>query len=115
MTQRQSFGVLIAHGVIALALITAASVLAGLHVLDASAVTAIFGAVIGFVGGAGISQGAAIINGGPKPDMTKLAQVDPAALSMLLAKNQPAPVVAPAAASSISDPAAAAPVAPQAA
>jgi len=77
MTQRQSFGILIAHALIALSLIGAAATLAALHVLDASAVTGIFGAVLGFAGGAGISQGAAIINGGPKPDYGKLAKADP--------------------------------------
>ena len=87
MTQRQSFGVLVAHALIALALIISASVLAALHVLDASAVTAIFGAVLGFAGGAGIAQGAAIINGGPKPDLTKLAATDPEAVARLLGKQ----------------------------
>jgi hypothetical protein len=78
--------VLIAHGLIALALITTTTVLGALHILDASAVTAIFGAVLGFAGGAGISQGAAIINGGPKPDMRLLGQTDPATLAAYLTK-----------------------------
>lgn len=89
MTQRQSFGVLIAHGVLAALLIVAASVLAALHVLDASAVTAIFGAVIGFAGGAGISQGSAIINGGPKPDWTKMVESNPELAARMLSRQVP--------------------------
>jgi hypothetical protein len=72
MTQRQSFGVLIAHVLTALALIVAGSVLAAMHVLSGEAVTGLFGAVLGFVGGASVSQGASIINGGPKPDLNRL-------------------------------------------
>ena len=85
MTQRQSFGVLIAHALIAMALIGAAASLGAIGVLDAAAVTGIFGAVLGFAGGAGISQGAAIINGGPKPDYGKLAQADPQVFAQNLA------------------------------
>jgi hypothetical protein len=68
-----------------MALIGAAATLAALRVLDAAAVTGIFGAVLGFAGGAGISQGAAIINGGPKPDYAKLAQADPETFAANLA------------------------------
>lgn len=86
MTQRQSFGVLIAHGIIALALLASAAALCALGKIDAAAFTGLAGAVLGFAGGAGITQGQAIINGGPKPDYTKLGQSDPDALARLLTK-----------------------------
>lgn len=73
MTQRQSFVVLAMHSAVAVMLIAAACVLGALGVLSGEAVTGIFGAVLGFVGGAGITQGQAIINGGSKPDLTRLA------------------------------------------
>lgn len=87
MTQRQSFGILVSHALIALALITTTTVLGALGTLDASAVTAIFGAVLGFAGGAGIAQGAAIINGGTKPNLQLLAESDPATLAAYLTKQ----------------------------
>lgn len=92
MTQRQSFGVLIAHGVIALALLASAALLCALGKIDAAAFTGLAGAVLGFAGGAGITQGQAIINGGPKPDMTKLAQSDPDTLARYLTKPGDAPL-----------------------
>ena len=103
MTQRQSFGILVSHAVIALALIATTTVLGALGTLDASAVTAIFGAVLGFAGGAGIAQGAAIINGGTKPDLLKLSASDPATLAAYLTKEPREPGPAPATAEAPGD------------
>ena len=65
MSGRQSLYVLGFHGAIAFACVVCATVLGWQGTLDASAITAIFGAALGFAGGAAASQGSlgAAING----------------------------------------------------
>lgn len=84
MTQRQSFYVLVAHLIVTIAVLIAATVLCGIGKLDQNAVVALFGAAIGLLGANGQSLGSAVINGGPKPDYNKLSQSDPAELSRVL-------------------------------
>lgn len=74
MTQRQSFALLIAHMLLALGILAAATVLCAIGKLQADAVIALFGAAVGLLGGNAQSLGQAAINGGPKPDLTKLAE-----------------------------------------
>ena len=96
MTQRQSFGTLIAYVTLILAAVACATALCALGKIDSAAAMAVLG---GAVTGAAVlvnSTAAAAINGGPKPDMTKLAVSDPQALASLLAKH-PTPAPAPAA------------------
>lgn len=77
MTQRQSFYVILIHAAVGVVIIVAAAVLTGLHDLEPAAFTAILGTVAGMVGLSGIQFGQAALNGGPKTDMVKLAQVSP--------------------------------------
>lgn len=86
MTQRQSFGVLVMQGMIALAVIASVSVLGWAKVLSGEAVTGIIGAVLGLAGGASVAQSASIINGGPKPDWAKLAGTNPELIAQMLSK-----------------------------
>lgn len=88
MTQRQSFAVLVAHSVVAIAILIAATVLCYAGKLSADAVVALFGAAIGLLGANAQSLGSQVINGGPKPNYDKLAVSDPAALSAMMASQQ---------------------------
>lgn len=65
MTGRQSILILAFHGAIVTVLVIAATVLGFHGTLDASAVTAIFGAALGFAGGTASSLGSlgAVVNG----------------------------------------------------
>lgn len=63
MNGRQVMLVSLIHLAIALAVITAATVLCALHDLDAEAVTALYGAAIGLVGGSGAGLVSAARNG----------------------------------------------------
>ena len=109
MTQRQSFGILIANGVVAVLIIVGAVVLCGIGKIDAAALTGLLGSAIGAVGVLGNSLGSASINGGPKPDLTRLAATHPEAVSQLLSKlSHPTPTPAAAPTASVAgDPSAA--------
>lgn len=85
MTQRQSFAVLVVHGVVALAILLAATVLCYAGKLDASALVGLFGTAIALLGVNGAQLGSQIVNGGPKPNYDKLAKSDPAELGRVLA------------------------------
>lgn len=74
MTQAQSFRLLIAHMAVALGILAGATVLCAIGKLQSDAVIALYGAAVGLLGGNAQSLGQAAINGGPKPDLTKLAQ-----------------------------------------
>ncbi len=84
VTQRQSFAVLIAHMVLALAVLLSATMLCYSGKLDASAVIALFGAAVGLLGGNAQTLGASIVNGGPKPDYKQLAQTNPEELTRIM-------------------------------
>lgn len=85
MTQRQSFAMLVAHSLVAVAILIAATVLCMAGKLDASAVIALFGAAIGLLGANGQTLATQVVNGGPKPDYNKLAITDPSELARVLA------------------------------
>ena len=89
MTQRQSFGTLIAYVALILSALGSATTLCALGKIDAAAATAVLGGAIGAAAVLIQSTSTAAINGGPKPDLSKLAGSDPYALQMLLAKNNP--------------------------
>lgn len=89
MTQRQSFGTLIAYVVLILSALAAGTTLCALGKIDAAAVTTVLGAALGAAAVLIQSTATAAINGGPKPDLSKLAISDPYALQMLLSKQQP--------------------------
>lgn len=93
MTQRQAFVALIAQSVVAIAVLVCATVLSASGHIDASAVTALFGAAIGLVGPATVSLGARAMNGGPQPDYATLARVAPHLLPQAHI-TPPAPVAA---------------------
>jgi hypothetical protein len=82
MTQRQAFVTLIAQSGLALAALVCATVLAAMGRIDGAAVTAIIGTAIGLVGPSTVSLGTAAINGGPRPDLSKLAASSPEASIM---------------------------------
>lgn len=89
MTQRQSFGTLIAYVVLILSALGCATLLAVMDKIDSAAVMGILG---GAVTGAAVlvhSTAQAAINGGPKPDLTKLAASDAAAVQAIVAKQPP--------------------------
>lgn len=88
MTQRQAFATLIAHSVVALAILIAATVLCYATKLSADAVVALFGAAIGLLGANAQTLGAQVINGGPKPNYDKLAQSNPSELERVLAAQR---------------------------
>lgn len=73
MTQRQSLTALLAQSLLAGAALVCATVLAAMSKIDGAAVTAIIGTAIGLVGPSTVTLGAAAMNGGPRPDLTKLA------------------------------------------
>lgn len=79
VTQRQSFLVLIVYAVVVLAIITAAAVLCALSKLDAAAFTALVGTAVGVIGIHGAQFGTSALNGGPKADMTRVAEAQVAA------------------------------------
>jgi hypothetical protein len=85
MTQKQAFATLLAHSVVALAILIAATVLCYAGKLSADAVVALFGAAIGLLGANAQTLGGQVINGGPKPNYDKLAQTNPAELERVLA------------------------------
>lgn len=94
MTQRQSFAVLVVHGLVAVAVLTAATILCYAGKLDSGAVIALFGTAIGLLGANGQTLATQAINGGPKPDYNKLATTNPAELERVLAGQRgevPAP------------------------
>lgn len=91
VTQRQSLAILLAQTVVAVAVLTAATVLAALDKIDGAAVTAIYGAAIGLVGPATVTLGSAMINGGPKPDFAQIARSSPEAAVALAAHANPNP------------------------
>lgn len=100
MTQRQSFAVLVVHALVAIAVLSAATVLCYSGKLDSSAVIALFGTAIGLLGANGQALATQAINGGPKPDYNKLAQSNPAELERVLAGQRgatPGPTPPPAA------------------
>lgn len=76
--------VLLAHMLVALGIITAATVLCAIGKLQSDALIALYGAAVGLLGGNAQSLGAAVINGGSKPDLTKLAESSPAALQQVM-------------------------------
>ena len=65
MSSRHTVYILGVHGAIALAIVVSATVLGVQGTLDSSALTAIYGALLGFVGGAASSIGSlgAAVNG----------------------------------------------------
>lgn len=85
MTQRQSFAVLVVHGLVAVAVLAAATLLCYSGKLDSGAVIALFGTAIGLLGANGQTLATQAINGGPKPDYNKLAQSNPLELERVLA------------------------------
>jgi hypothetical protein len=88
VTQRQSLAVLLAQSVVAIAVLTASTVLAAMGKIDGAAVTAIYGAAIGLIGPATVTLGSAVINGGPRPDYRQLANASPEA-AVALASHVP--------------------------
>lgn len=90
VTQRQSLVVLLAQTVVAVSVLIASTVLAALDKIDGAAVTAIYGAAIGLVGPATVTLGSAMINGGPKPDYSQLANSSKEA-AVALAQAAPGP------------------------
>lgn len=86
MTQRQSFYVLVMQGIIALAVVSSVSLLGWGGVLSGEAVTGVIGAVLGLAGGASVAQSSAIINGGPKPDWTKLVESNPELAARMMSR-----------------------------
>lgn len=88
MTQRQAFATLIAHSIVALSILIAATVLCYAGKLSADAVVALFGAAIGLLGANAQVLGGQVINGGPKPNYDKLAVSDPQALAAMMAMQQ---------------------------
>lgn len=78
---------MIAHMILALSVLVAASILCAIDKLDSSAVIALFGAAIGLLGGNAQSIGTAVINGGPKPDYRMVAQVAPEQLAAIVAAS----------------------------
>lgn len=106
MTQRQSFAVLVVHGLVAVAVLAAATLLCYSGKLDSGAVIALFGTAIGLLGANGQTLATQAINGGPKPDYNKLAQSNPAELERVLAGQRgespdPTPPAASAAAAAL--------------
>lgn len=89
MTQRQSFGTLIAYVVLILSSLAASTVLAALGKIDSAAVMTVLGGVSGAAAVLIHSTATAAINGGPKPDLSKLAVSDPQALERMMAKASP--------------------------
>lgn len=89
VTQRQSLAVLLAQSLVAVCVLTAATVLGALDKIDGSAVTAIFGAAIGLVGPATVTLGSAVINGGPRPDYKQMINSSPEAAVALASATPP--------------------------
>lgn len=59
--------------IVSLAILAAATTLCAIGKLQSDAVIAIYGAAIGLLGGNAQSLGSAAINGGPKPDLNRMA------------------------------------------
>lgn len=74
MTQGQSFRVLIAHMFVSILILAGATTLCALGKLQSDALIAIYGAAIGLMGGNAQSLGTAAINGGPKPNLDRMAE-----------------------------------------
>jgi hypothetical protein len=89
VTQRQNLAVLLAQAGVILAVLIAATVLCGMDKIDGAAVTAVYGAALGAVGVTTMSLGNAAINGGPKPDLNKLAESSTEASVILAHKQAP--------------------------
>ena len=93
MTQRQSLAALLAQVGVAFAVLAGATVLCAMGKISGESLTALYGAAIGLASAGAATTAAAAINGGPKPDLTKLAVSNPAmAERMVTAQPQPAPV-----------------------
>lgn len=69
--------VIIAHMVMGIAVLTGATVLCALGKLQSDSLVVLYTAAIALIAGNAKSLGDAAINGGPKPDLTKLAESDP--------------------------------------
>lgn len=89
VTQRQSLAILLAQTAVAVAVLTAATVLGAMDKIDGSAVTAIFGAAIGLVGPATVTLGSAVINGGPRPDYKQIVNSSQEAAVALASATPP--------------------------
>ena len=94
MTQRQSLAALLAQVSVGFAVLAGATVLCAMGKIDGSALTALYGSAIALASTAAAATSAAAINGGPKPDLTKLAETNPAMAERITSQQaQPAPVV----------------------
>lgn len=91
MTQRQSLAALLAQVVVALAALVGATVLAGLDKLNGEAIAVLYGAALALAGNAARDTAQAAINGGPQPDLTKLAEASPAIAERLAEHHLPPP------------------------
>ncbi len=91
MTQRQSLAALLAQVAVAFAVLAGATALCGIGKISGESLTALYGAAIGLASAGAAATAAAAINGGPKPDLTRLAESNPAmAERMTSGQTQPA-------------------------
>lgn len=92
MTQRQSLAALLAQVGVSVAALVGATVLCAMGKLEGEALVALYTAALALASTGAAATARQAINGGPKPDLTKLAQTHPEMVERMSPPSQPQPV-----------------------
>lgn len=91
MTQRQSLAALLAQVGVSLAALTGATILCAMGKLQGEALVALYTAALALASTGAAATARQAINGGPKPDLTRLASENPSAAAAYHLAAHPQP------------------------
>lgn len=89
VTQRQSLAALLAQVGVSIAALVGATILCAMDKLEGEALVALYTAALALASTGAAATARQAINGGPKPDYTKLAQTHPQVVAEMYAASGP--------------------------